>query len=195
MMRHSAWMLTGLATVALMGAGCASTVERTKNLFGKPAPVAGASTATARAAATFSPKVILAPDPTRGGAEVIGLLGRLFILDKEGTHMIETTGVLKVDLYDHTHAAGDTPPVMLEHWIFDPETLKKLGRKDMFGYGFSLFLPWSTHRKDISKIYMVLRFEPEGGGEPLMYQTGVMSIDHSMLDTGSKSQQPPQLVP
>ena len=189
-MRYAAWMLM----VVTGATGCASTMERTEAVFGKP--VSGTPTTTsARAAATFSPKVVMAPDPTRGGAQVIGLLGRLFILDPSGSYMIETAGVLKVDLYNHTHAVGDTPPVMLEHWLFDPETLKKLGRKDMFGYGFSLFLPWSTHRKDISKIYMVLRFEPEGGGEPMMYQTGVMSIDHSMLDASGKSPQPPQLVP
>src|SRR5581483_612242 len=51
----------------------------------------------------------------------------------------------------------------LEEWRIDSDTLKRLGKRDMLGWGYTLFLPWSTYRPDVGQVRMKLAYVPVKG--------------------------------
>jgi hypothetical protein len=78
-----------------------------------------------------------------------------------------------VDLFDET--AGPAQ-VQLERWTFDPLTLKRLLRKDIIGWGYTLFLPWSTYRPEIAVVRLKLCYQPKNGS-PLYAESAVTLND------------------
>jgi hypothetical protein len=116
-----------------------------------------------RVVATWNNEVIFAPDPTRNGAENPGLAGRVYLFGPEISYPLGGDGAIMVDLYDETAPGSKTNPVMLEHWTFDKETLKLLQRKDMIGWGYTLFLPWGTYKPEIRQVRLQLCYQPEKG--------------------------------
>ncbi|MFO0865640.1 MAG: hypothetical protein U0744_13475 [Gemmataceae bacterium] len=102
-------------------------------------------------------------DTVNNGAELRGLIGRLYLFGEEVGFPLQAEGTVTVDLYDITPANTQGKPKMLERWEIDKDTLKRLGRKDTIGWGYTLFLPWSTYRPDIARVQLQARFVPEKG--------------------------------
>jgi hypothetical protein len=126
--------------------------------------------------ATWSPQVAWRPDPTRGGMPVPGLDGRVYLFGQRLDIPVAADGVMVIDLIDETPALAGGPPVMLEEWRFDPETLKLLLRRDAVGWGYNLFLPWSTYRPDVAKVQLRVRFEPLHGGMAVYSQGSPLAL-------------------
>jgi hypothetical protein len=146
----------GLAAALLMAAltvGCATTAE----FFGK---TEGEGPAVGQVACSWQNAVRFVPDPTRNGAPNAGLAGRMYLFDPELTKPVEGDGSVAVFLFDETHGGE---PVMLEAWVFDPQTLKRLMKKDPAGPGYTLFLPWEKYRPDISRVRLRVRYQPAKG--------------------------------
>jgi hypothetical protein len=115
--------------------------------------------------ARWFPEVATTPDPARGGMPVSGLVGRVYLFGQEVGAPLSGDGSLVVDLYDETPGArpAEATPVPLEEWRFDPETLKRLQRQDPVGWGYTLFLPWSTYRAEITHVRLMVRYLPTTG--------------------------------
>jgi hypothetical protein len=118
--------------------------------------------------ATWQNHVLFTPDPTRAGEPGPGLAGRLYLFGKQIDFPLTGNGQLVVDLFDES--SGEA--VLQEEWRIDPVTLERLLRKDVLGWGYTLFLPWKNYRADICKIRMRCRFEPVKG-TPLFCETPV----------------------
>ncbi len=149
----------------------------------KPAPVvANVAPAkpgeAARLTAAFNNKVIYAPDPTRGGALMPGMLGRLYIFSTDEGVPIAPPGELLVDLFDNSPAANGGQPKLLEVWHIDAASFAKFRKRDIIGEGYSLFLPWSTYHIDIKQVNMVVRFTGADGRVLLSPPEG-LAIDHA----------------
>jgi hypothetical protein len=132
-------------------------------------------------------KVVYAADPTRGGVIMPVLTGRMYLFAAKESHSLVCPGTLTVDLWDHTPQSGKNEPQMLEQWVIDPETLAKLLKEDIIGQGYSIGLPWSTYRPDISSVHMIVRFDPSNG-KPHVLQQGGFTVDHTAtkeLQSGS----------
>ena len=114
-------------------------------------------------------------DTVNNGAELRGLIGRLYLFGEEVGFPLNAEGTVTVDLYDITPANTQGKPKMLERWEIDKDTLKRLGRKDTIGWGYTLFLPWSTYRPDITRVQMQARFVPERG-IPLFAPSAQVSV-------------------
>lgn len=114
--------------------------------------------------ATWNPGVVNTPDPTHDGAETPGLVGRIYLFGSEIGAPLTGDGSLVVQLYDDTASpvAKDARP--LEEWQFDPETLKRLQRRDAIGWGYTLFLPWGTYKPEIGRVHLKVRYTPSKGG-------------------------------
>jgi len=83
-------------------------------------------------------------------------------------------GSLEVLLSDETNG----PPVQKEVWLIDAATLNSLLRKDMLGWGYTLFLPWTTYRADIGKVLLKVCYKP-ATGTPIYFES------HITLDTAN----------
>ncbi len=132
----------------------------------------------ARLTAAFNNKVIYAPDPTRGGALMPGMLGRLYIFSTDEGVPIAPPGELLVDLYDNSPATNGGQPKLLEVWHIDAVSFAKFRKRDIIGEGYSLFLPWSTYHIDIKQVNMVVRFTGADGRVLLSPPEG-LAIDHA----------------
>ncbi len=125
-------------------------------------PESPPSGAPCRVVVTWRQEVYFTPDPTRGGEPIPGIVGRLYLFGKDMGHPLGTSGSVIVDLYE-CHPSSPSQPILLEEWRIDKETLARLMQRDGIGWGYTLFLPWSTYRPDRRHVQLRTRFEPEGG--------------------------------
>jgi hypothetical protein len=130
--------------------------------------------------ATWSKEVYYVPDPTRGGTPGPGLAGRVYLFGPNIDCPRVGDGGMVVELYDDAAAPGGK---LLEQWQFDKETLKKLLKKDIIGWGYTLFLPWGTIRPDITRVHLTCRYDSPQG--PLYAPTSPITLQHPPSPVGS----------
>jgi len=173
----------GFALLCSLAAGCATTGSwLTSSNEAPTGPVC-------QAVADWANHVAYAPDPVHNGRPTPGIAGRLYLFGPEMSNSLAGEGSVVVDLYDETHPAKpDAPP--LEEWRFDKETLKRLQRRDWFGEGYTLFLPWGTYRPDITKVRLQLSFHPVKG-TPLYAPTSNITLSDDAETAGTTLTQHP----
>jgi hypothetical protein len=113
-------------------------------------------------------------DAVNGGAALPGIAGRLYLLD--GDKPLAGDGMLLIDLYDDRPLDVGQMPVRIDQYQIDSETLKRLLRKDVIGWGYTVFLPWQGYRPDMSKVHLFVRFVPAGASAPLYETTSSIAI-------------------
>jgi hypothetical protein len=157
--------------VAALAGGCATTEE----FFSKTKATNGP--AIGQVACLWQNTVRFVPDPTRNGEPNAGIAGRLWLFDPDLTKPVEGDGSVAVFLYDETRGE----PVMLEAWVFDPQTLKRLQKKDPAGPGYTLFLPWEKYRPDITKIRLRVRYQPAKGAPQFTEDAITLAPDNGVI--------------
>jgi hypothetical protein len=130
--------------------------------------------------ATWNNQVLFAPDPVHGGRLSPGLAGRLYLFGPEIACPLEGDGSLVVDLYDESC----DKPVMLEEWRFDHDTLQRLFRKDVIGWGYTVLLPWGTYKPEIKQVHLKVCYQP-AMGSPLYAESSSMTLNANDVDTAS----------
>ena len=125
---------------------------------------------------TWENHVVVTQDVVNNGRPLVGLGGRVYLFGQELGHPVPGDGMAIIEAADATHANAQTKPQLIERWEIDAETLKRLLRKDMIGWGYSLFLPWQTYRPDITKVQLQVRYVPAKGGLPLFSPPSVITL-------------------
>jgi hypothetical protein len=140
-----------------MAAGCTTTGQQlVTNLADKPA--------VTQMTAVWSNQLMSGVDPTHNGAPMVGLAGRVFLYGPELKDTAIADGKLVVELYATPPEQPQAPPVRMEVWEITKDKLNGVcRRKDMFGEGYTLNLPWPSYRPDICQVQLRLRYEPEKG--------------------------------
>lgn len=176
-LRFARGALAAVALTACLATGCVSTAG---SLW--PAALSPAKKVPCQIVCTWQNNVAFVPDPTRGGNPGPGLVGRLYLFGPEIDHPMEAEGTLTVDLFDD---AGETSR-MVERWIIDPQTLARLSKRDMIGCGYTLFLPLSHYRPDMSKIRLRSHFKTAVATAPLYTENVVtLAAGNGLLREGS----------
>jgi hypothetical protein len=141
------------------------------------APIGPACKVVAR----WETHLVETPDSVNGGAPLRGLAGRMYLLGPDlptgdVSAPVSGDGEVIVDLYDDRPLAAGGTPVALERWLFPPEVLKKLLRKDIFGWGYTLFLPWGkTYRPDITQVHLRLQYKLRDAA-PLYFVSSTINL-------------------
>lgn len=120
---------------------------------------AAAETEVSQVVATWAPEVTHVPDPTKQGMPTPGLAGRVYLFGPDVKCPLVGRGGLTVDLYDDSPLVEGKQPILLEQWRFDKDTLKRIGRRDAIGWGYTVFLPWGTYRPDVMQVHLQLRYD------------------------------------
>ncbi|HEV2948449.1 MAG TPA: hypothetical protein VGX70_13830 [Gemmataceae bacterium] len=126
--------------------------------------------------ATWNHQVVFAPDPAHGGMEAPGLVGRLYLFGPEISYPLIDDGSVVVDLFDDKKQTDEGQPVPLEEWRVDPATLKRLAKRDMIGWGYTLFLPWGTYKPNISQVHLKVRYVTAKGNQ-FFAESGPLSLN------------------
>jgi hypothetical protein len=155
-----AWLLP--LACCLAPAGCVSVGTW---LHPGERPPTGPVTQTA---AMWDPHVTFTPDVMHGGTPTPGLAGRLYLVGpadgdvRDGAPRVGD-GALTVLLYNDDAVGGGGGPALLEYWQIDHDKLKLFLHKDMFGWGYSLFLPLSRYDPAIKHVHMMVCYQPRQG--------------------------------
>lgn len=167
----------GVSIVGLGMTGCVSKVTHTTNLpvpdekggyrrseiVADPPPEVSPTIRQiepARIAAAWSNVVQIGADTTKGGAPFPCLSCRVYIFGKDQTYPLNADGGhFIVRLYDATPKENPADEnKLLELWNIDSTKLPVLKKKDLFGEGYSLILPWSTYSPDVRKISVTVEY-------------------------------------
>jgi hypothetical protein len=149
-------LVLGLALFLLAGSGCETLPHWSKK---KDEPPVGIP---CRVVTTWQPQIAYAPDTTRGGQPTPGLLGRVYLFGQEiGTPMV-SDGQFVAFLLEPGANPGEQP-VTREVWHIDSKTLQRFIKKDMIGWGYSLFLPYPAYNPDDTNFLLRVCFlKPDG---------------------------------
>ena len=144
-------------------------------------------------------EIRFAPDTTRGGELTPGLAGRVYLFGPDVGCPLEGDGSLYVELAD----ASEMPPKALEEWRLPADKLQLFLRKDPVGVGYTVFLPWSTYRPDLTKVRLKLAYQPKEGAT-LFAAPALVAFDHDgmpglglsrSLKTNTPPSPPPPVPP
>ncbi len=125
---------------------------------------------------TWQPEVLFSADPARGGMSAPGIGGRLYLFGNEIGKPLKGNGSLVVDLYDVT-GSQSPEPVHLEQWQIDAKTLNRLGKNDPIGFGYTIYLPWSTCLESYHRIQLKVKYQTTNGFA-LYTDSGPITMTH-----------------
>jgi hypothetical protein len=170
-------LVSGLAALAVaaglgLSAGCVTTSgsQMLPALLEK-------SAVPCQVVATWHNQVAFAPDPVNAGKPSPGLAGRIYLFGPQIDYPLLAEGSLIVDLYAAVPDKPEAGLVYLEQWRLSKEHLKLMERKDVIGWGYTVFLPWGTYRPDITQVQLKVRFEP-ANRTPLYGETTALTLNH-----------------
>ena len=115
-----------------------------------------------RLAARWEPTVRYTQDPMNNGAPLPGIAGRVYLM-RAGSEIttLVGNGSLTIELFDEAQPPGPQGPAPVYHWSFDAGTLQKLLRRDVVGWGYTLFLPCLPLRTDIANASIKVRYDQD----------------------------------
>jgi hypothetical protein len=158
--------------VLLFSAGCVNLPT-----FGPPAPPdLPPTTAVTSSYVTWESKVRFLEDIVHGGKLTPGMAGSLYLFSAN-LAPAQANGIVQIELYDVSQCQqGQRPEKPLESLRIDKDSLKNCLGKDGFGlWRYTLFMPWSTYRSDITKVVMVVSYVPAQGA-PVFAPTSTVDL-------------------
>lgn len=165
----------GLLLLSLVLSGCVSMPMWNENA--PPAPVIASSLAT-----IWRPDVRFESNPFQGGVPFPGLAGRVLLYSGESGVPVVSDGAMDVELWD----ASAKPEVLMEMWKFDKDTLKRSLKKDVIGWGYTVFLPWTTYRQDITKVHLRVTYK-QAKSNDIFSHDSPMALNHEPVEVSNTS--------
>jgi hypothetical protein len=153
-------------------AGCVNTDVRAPSVSWFDGPTHGP---VAQLVTMWAEHVVYQPDP-QSGAPMPGFSGRVYMFGgPRRTTPLGADGMLRVCLFDCGDQRGEAAPP-LEVWELHAAELERMLKKDGVGWGYNLWLPWSTINPDIRRIALRVQYVPTSG-LPLWSGTSEIAID------------------
>lgn len=109
-------------------------------------------------------------DANHGGQPIAGFAGRIFFTqarDGQSGQTVLVNNPVKVMLFDDRPQQQPGPPQPLETWTILPEHLQLLIKKDLTGWGYSIWLPWNTYHPSIQNVRLTVEYTDSDGNRLL----------------------------
>jgi hypothetical protein len=131
-----------------------------------PADAPGYTDRPCRVMGWWEPSVRFTQDPTHNGAPTAGLAGRIYLFGPEIKDPLVGNGSITVALFDDARPPGQQGPAPVYQWTFDAATLQRLLRRDVIGWGYTLFLPCVPYRPEddvqrMAHVTLKVRYDQE----------------------------------
>src|SRR6516162_4326766 len=127
--------------------------------------------------AAWQNEILVTADVVHQGAPLPGLAGRLYLFGADLGNPVKGNGKVIIDLFDVGQRGPNGQPKMLQRWIFDKDTLNRLLRRDIIGWGYTLFLPWPDYPAALKRVQLKVCYQPEKG-TPMFAPDTVLSLRH-----------------
>jgi hypothetical protein len=106
-------------------------------------------------------RIRVTEDSVSGGVPLPGIAGRVYLFNSNQS--VDAHGKVAVQMVDMTDVRPGVPPRKIASWEFDPESLKRLKREDVAGYGYTLFLPWAEYDPAVRRVQLQVTYYPKNG--------------------------------
>jgi hypothetical protein len=108
------------------------------------------------------------PDSMQGGVLVPGFAGRIYFMrTRQGDEKGETVAVSGPIVIQAYLVQTQNQTVPLEQWTIQPEHLPLLLKRDMGGWGYSVWLPWNTYSPEIRQVRLIVFYQEKGQAVPV----------------------------
>ena len=160
------WGWAFLPWALLIAAGCHTTQPVTEEFATAPVH---------QVHVIWSDKIAVTTDVGHNqGADLPGLVGRLYLMGPDLGHTVRSNGRVLVDLYD---AEQPAQPKFLGRWQIAKETVARLGQKDRMGLGYTLFLPLPPDfKQDTAKYQLQVSYVPDEG-QPMFAARSTVTLN------------------
>jgi hypothetical protein len=166
----SALSLAGLL-FSLTLAGCVSSTVRPPSLSWFDGPSHGSVN---RLVSLWADGVIAQPDRVTG-APTPGFSGRLYLFGADPGSTLAADGAIHICLFNKADPRGpDAAPC--EVWDLREKDLKLMLKKDGVGWGYNLWLPWTTCSPDITHVAIRIQYLPKSG-MPIWTETNEIVVN------------------
>ena len=116
-------------------------------------------------------EVRFTPDTENNGKPMPTVVGRVTLFANDLTTPVVAKGIISVYLYnDMPDAHKDDEP--LEYWALDASTVQRLVKRDAAGWGYTLVLPWTSYRPELTQVRLKVRFD-RAGTKDILYSTPI----------------------
>jgi len=171
--------------LASLLAGCATT----ETSFRPRMPAPPGPGAPCQVHAAWENRIMVTEDVVNNGQRLVGLAGRVYLFGEELGHPMPGDGNAMVELCNLDKLDSKGNPELMEQWVIHKDDFRRLLKKDMIGWGYTLFLPWRSYRPDITKVQLQVRYLPDKG-LPLYSPPAVVSLRGETQLTVSQRQMP-----
>jgi hypothetical protein len=161
-----------LLPMLLLASGCAITESSVCNEDKPPPPGM-----PCQIQVLWQNSIACAADPMNGGQMNPGLAGRLYLFGEKIDKPMPGSGALKVEMFDESQGHS----VKVEEWTLYPDSLNQLLRRDMIGWGYTVFLPSGTLKPEMSKIRMRSCYQPKPNATTLYAESIVTLADSNAV--------------
>jgi hypothetical protein len=155
---HRAWFILPFAGALLTaGAGCVTFDSKTGSAA-KPG-----TGVVHQIHPMWEARIVTTSDTVNQGAPLMGLAGRVYLYGADMSTSLRGQGRITVDLFDPQQPGTDGQPKLLQRWDLDRASLNQLFRKDIIGWGYTLFLPWPDYQPKTTRVQVQVCYTPEKG--------------------------------
>jgi hypothetical protein len=162
------------ALLLVLPAGCVAFDKTPLDAEAPPPPAP-----PCQLSAFWDTRIHFTPDPTHNGAQTPTLAGRVYLWGPQMDIPLTGDGSLSVVAYDGS-APNAPDAVPLEAWQFDPDTLHRLLKKDVVGWGYTLPLPWPDLPPTLTRVRMRVCYQASKGGAPLYSDSAPVALDNAL---------------
>ncbi len=128
-------------------------------------------------------RVIFGPDPLHGGQTIPVLGGNIYLFGPEMKFPFQGDGTLVVKCQPILPANVPGPQPTPVVCSFPKKTLRESClKKTMYGWGYSVFLPWVDYRPDITKFQFQVCYQDDKGGLPVYSDVSMISLTSGPQD-------------
>lgn len=166
-------LILGIGCLLGSTIGCQTVPTRTlasPPLVSAPAPpmhnVHASSTPSPKSDATVSQVVVLWSEAVlRDGNTPMaqGFAGKVYLFGADSGEPMAVPGRMTFYAYDETDQMHNTRVKPDHTWEFDSSQLQKLLRKDLVGWTYLVWLPYSSPASSERRVTLIARFTPERG--------------------------------
>jgi hypothetical protein len=114
------------------------------------------------------------PDPTQGGMLIPGFAGRVIFMRSKSGDTVSVNSPITIQAYVNDPSQNRAVP--MEQWTIQPEHLPLLFKRDIAGWGYTVWLPWNSYSPEIKQVRLIVVYQEKDQAAPLYSEAMTIRI-------------------
>jgi hypothetical protein len=175
-MARTSWSIVML--IGLCGIGCQSLASfEFSTLWEDRAPVGKPD----QVSAFWVDGVDVKPDPTQGGVLIPGFAGRIVFMRTKQSDTVAVSAPITIQAY--ISSPNQNQAIPLEQWTIQPDHLPLLFKRDIAGWGYTVWLPWNSYSPEIKQVRLIVVYQEKDQAAPLYSEAMTVRVQDPTAKT------------